>query len=189
MLFLSTKLYNVALMSIRTGGRIGSVIEPIINPHNLHIDGFYCETFKSKNKQIVLDMQIRDISNKGIIINSQDDPSDEEELVRLKPILELDFKLEGKTVIAGKKKVGKVAEYSIDQDSLFVQKIYVHPPAWKGITTNRLTFGRNSIKEVTDTHILVNGPEVKIDVNQKQAIRQAGLVGYSANTSLMSEKE
>jgi hypothetical protein len=96
MLFLSTKLSNIPLLSIRTAGRIGMVLKPIINPHNLHIDAFYCQIPRSQKPQVLLDMFVREISPAGLITNEHADLSDPEDLVRLQPIIKLNYDLVGK---------------------------------------------------------------------------------------------
>jgi sporulation protein YlmC with PRC-barrel domain len=186
MLYLSTKIYNLPVLSIRSGGRIGTILEPIINPHNLHIDGFYCQSSHSNKKLVLLDMHIRDFSHKGIIIDDHNSMSEPEELVRLKHVLDINFKLEDKMVFVGKRKVGKVNEYALNIDSMLVQTIYVQPPVWKNFRQNGLVFDRKSIIEVTDTHIKVSGPEVKGKTTDKVAAIKLS-TNYSANSSLTSE--
>ena len=183
---MSTQLSNIPLLSIRTAGRIGLVLEPIINPHNLHIDGFFCRMPRSQQPLILLDMFIREISLSGIIINEHGNLSEPEELVRLQPILKLQFKLVGKTVLCGKKKLGKVSEYAMDSNGLFIQKIYVQPPVWQSLNQSQLTIGRSSILEVTNTHIKVSEPVVKAET-KKAVASPIFATDYSANASLIEE--
>ena len=186
MLLLSTKLVNIPLLSIRSVGRIGLVIKPVINPHNLHIDAFYCQIPRNQKPQILLDMFIREISPSGIITNEHADLSDPEELVRLQPVIKLNFELVGKVVVSGKKKLGKVAEYAVDKDSLLIQKLYVQPPIWQNFNQSRLTIDRQCIIEVSQSEIKVSGPEVKVSDTQPV---KAPLIAkdYSASTSLINE--
>jgi hypothetical protein len=186
MLYLSTKLSNLPLLSIRTAGRIGLVLKPIINPHNLHIDGFYCQVSRSQKPVILLDMFVRELSPAGLITNEHNDLSEPEELVRLQPVLKLQFELIGKTVISGKKKLGKVAEYAVDKDSLFIQKLYVQPPVWTSFNQSRLTIDRQSVLEVTQSSIKVSGPEEKV-TQTKPAKAPLLTTDYSASTSLIKE--
>jgi uncharacterized protein YrrD len=189
MLLLSSRLQNIPLISVRSGAHVGIVLSPIVNPHNLHIDAFWCETVHSKTRKVLLDMDIRDFSIKGMLIDDHLSLSDPEELVRLHSVLELNYSIEGKTVIASKHKLGKVADYAVDLDGLFVQKLYVQPPLWKSsLAGNKLTFDRTSVLEVTDTHIIVSGPEETVTKRVGLGV-QANLSSYSASTSLMSEKE
>lgn len=186
MLYLSTKLSNFPLLSIRTGGRIGSVLEPIINPHNLHLDGFYCKAPQSQKPLILLDIFVREISPRGLIIDDHNNLSEPEELVRLQPILDLRFNLINKAVLCGKKRLGKVAEYAIDKDGLFIQKLYVQPPVWQSIKQDRLVISRNCVLEVTDSYIKVSGPEEK--AKNKNVIKAPRLMtDYSASASLTNE--
>jgi len=186
MLFLSTKLTNLPLLSIRTSSRVGTVLEPIINPHNLHIDGFYCQAVHHKEQLILLDIEIRNFSQASIIIDDHHNLSEPADLVRLQPVLELKFKLFDKPVLAGKKRLGKVAEYAVDNESLFIQKLYVQPPVWQSLNQNRLTIDRASVIEVTDSHILVRGPEVKATSKNTTTVPKFA-TNYSASTSLINE--
>ena len=126
MLYHSTQISNMPLLSVRTSGRIGTIVAPIINPHNLHIDGFYCHTVHSNDTLILLDIYIRNISPRGIIIDDHQHLSEPKDLVRLKPILDIGFVMEGKNVIASNKKLGKITEYAIDDKSLFIKKFYIN---------------------------------------------------------------
>lgn len=174
------------LLSIRSGGRIGTVIGPIINPNNLHIDGFYCSSAHSSESLVLLDIYIRDLSGRGIIIDDHNNLSDQSELIRLQPIIDLGFSIIDKKVLVNKKRMGKVTEYAIDKDSLFVQKFYVKPPIFIALKQDRLTFDRQSLVEVTDSYIAFSGPEQKIG-SAINVGNQAVSPGYSANASTMSE--
>ncbi len=187
MLFLSTKIENIPLLSIRSAGRVGTAEMPIINPHNLHIDGFWCTSIHSRESLVLLDLEVRELTAAGIVIDDHQRLSRADELVRMQPILELDFSLVGKAVYAGKKRIGKVAEYAIDQKSLFIQKLYVQPVLWRSMTQNRLLFDRASVVEVTNTKVVVRGPEEA--VHSQQAVRQSQLAGYSSavSASVISE--
>lgn len=186
MLILSTKLSNIPLLSIRNAGRIGLVLKPIINPHNLHIDAFYCQMPQKKEPQILLDMFVREISPDGLITDEHNDLSEPDELVRLQPIIKLNFELVGKTVVSGNKKIGKVNEYAIDKDSLLIQKLYIQPPVWQSLNKGRLTIDRQSVIEVTNTTIKISGPEEKV-TQAKPAKAPLMATDYSASASLTKE--
>jgi uncharacterized protein YrrD len=186
MLYLSSQINNLPVLSIRSGARIGTTQEPIINPHNLHIDGFYCTAIHQNQQLVLLDMNIREFNPRGIVINDHNDLSEPSDLVRLKSVLDLKFKLIDKKVVSNKKSVGKVAEYAVDKESLFIQKLYVSPPVWKNINQSRLIFDRKSVVEVTDTHIVVGGPEETKKAPQKVAVPKFS-ANYSANNTFTSE--
>ena len=186
MLFLSAKLYDTPLFSIRSGGRIGTITEPVINPHNLHIDGFYCDIINQKNVQILLDIHVRDFSGKGIIIDDPEDLSESDELVRLRQIITMHFELLGKTVMVNKKKIGKVSDFAIDSDGLFIQKFYIQPRVWQSFKQENLVFDRTNVIEVTDTYIAFSGPEQTEQV-MSAIKRKTASADYSASASVISE--
>jgi len=185
MLILASKFSAVPILSLRVGGRIATTVAAIINPNNLHIDGFYCQPGNQKEQLILLDMHIRDLAHKGIIIDDHNVLSEPDDLVRLKEILDINYSLIGKNVLVNKKKVGKVRDYSFDQASLFIQKIYVQPSLWKTINLSDLIFDRKNILEVTDKYISFRGPEVA--VREKAFSTKAFQANLSASASTTSE--
>ena len=67
MLRLSESLINRPVMSLRTGQPVATVTEPIINPNNLKIEGFYCTDRFSKNELVLLYQDIRDVITQGLM--------------------------------------------------------------------------------------------------------------------------
>lgn len=181
MLFMSTKLAELPLLSLRSSARVGTVHGAIINPHNLHIDAFWCASVHSNDKLVVLDVDIRELSSHGIVIDDHLNLSDPADLVRLQPVIALKFELIDKAVYAGKRKIGKVAEYAIDHQNLFVKKLYVQPVIWQSISQSRLVIDRQSIIEVTDDRIVVSGPEQRAP-SAAEAVAAAAR-GYSSSAA------
>ncbi|HPD98763.1 MAG TPA: hypothetical protein PLJ04_00720 [Candidatus Saccharibacteria bacterium] len=184
MLFFGSSFNGMPLMSLRSAAKIGTITEPVINPHNLHIDGFYAQAMNGQRDGIVVDIDVRDLSPTGMIIDDHEDIAEQEELVRLQPIITINFKLIGKNVYAGSSKIGRVEDYVVDTKSLFIQKLYVQPSLLK-LTSSQMIFDRQSIREVTDTKIVVSGPEVKD--TQKVSSRFQAPSFNSASTSTISE--
>lgn len=167
MLQLSGMVINRPVMSLRTGTPVATAIAPIINPNNLKIEGFYCvDSMQRKKQLILLSQDIRDIIPQGIVINDHDVLSEADELVRLKDIIALNFELLGKHVVtSGRQKVGKVSDFAIDIDSLFVQKIYVTQSLFKNFTGGNLGIDRTQIVEITDKKIIINELAQKVPMN------------------------
>lgn len=159
MLQLSKDLTNRAVLSLRTGGPIATAIEPIINPNNLKIEGFYCTDRFNKKTLVLLQQDIRDSLPQGLVVNDHDVLAFPEELVRLKNILELQFKLIDKPVVTtSKTKLGKVSDYAADSESLYIQKLYVSQSLIKSFSGGQLSVDRNQIIEITNHKIVVQEP-------------------------------
>ena len=154
---LSSSFLNQPVMSLRSGGPVAQTVEAIINPNNLKIEGFYCEDPRNKKERLVLLSQdIRDIVPQGIAINDQEVLTSPEELVRLKEILTIGFKLIGKPVVtASKERVGKVSDYAIEVETMYVQKLYVAQSVVKSFSGGALSIERDQIVEITNRKIVI----------------------------------
>lgn len=150
-------LVNRPVLSLRTGTEVATAQEPIINPGTLKIEGFYCQDSRSRQQLILVSQDVRDIMSQGIVINDHDVLVQPEELVRLNNVLNINFLLLGKPVVtAGGSKLGKVGDYSVDINSMYIQKIYVSQSIFKSLNGGSLGIDRSQIVEITDKKIVVS---------------------------------
>ena len=189
MLIQGTYFKSMPVGSIRSAGRIGNVIDLVINPHNLHIDGLICRIVGERNNQIIMPTDIRDISQKAVVIDDHDRLIEPGDAVRLKPILELRFSFTKLNAYVGKKKVGVIIDYAVDDKSLFIQKIYIQPSLLNRWSADRLVFDRNQVEEVTRTKIVfIDSSKEKVKNPITQTARLP-LSQPSLSTSLTKEYE
>ncbi|HVX58586.1 MAG TPA: hypothetical protein VG964_02515 [Candidatus Saccharimonadales bacterium] len=169
MLRLSKSLTNQPIMSLRLGGRIATAVEPIINPHNLKIVGWWCKARGHAEDLVLLAEDVREVLPEGLAINDDDALSLPADLVRHKEVLDINFRLLEKPVRTKRHKLGRVEDYSYNE-GMFVQKLYVGRPLVKVLTTDpTLLIDRTQILEVTDSYILVKDPEVKATAEELAA--------------------
>lgn len=157
MLQLSGGLLNKPVMSLRTGTPIATVTAAIFNPNNLKVEGFYVEDRFDKKQLVLLYQDIREVMPQGLVVNDHDVLAEPEELVRLKETLELNFQLIGKHVeTVSKQKVGKVSDYAVETETMYVQKLYVSQSILKSLTGGSLSIDRTQINEITPRRIIIN---------------------------------
>jgi len=165
MLQLSGMLVDRPVLSLRTGTQVGTALSPIINPNNLKIEGFWCRADRRK-QLVLLSQDIRDSLPQGFVVNDADALTDPAELVRLAPVIQLNFQLLGKTVeTTNGRKLGKVTDYATDIDSMFIKKLYVTQPIYKNFTGGNLGVDRTQVVEITDKRIVINDIEAKVSVH------------------------
>jgi sporulation protein YlmC with PRC-barrel domain len=163
MLKLSNTISGIDVMSLRTGGKVGTALEPIINPHNLKIEGWFCEDHFSKQTLVLLTQDVRDFVPQGIAVNDHEALTEPDELVRLQEILKLNFALLGKQVVTNhKRKLGKVADYAVETTSMVIQKLYVARPVYRSITDGQLSIDHSQIIEINDRRIIVRDVDIKV---------------------------
>ena len=180
---------NMAVGSIRSRGLIGRVIALVINPHNLHVDGITCRIIGERSNQLISPSDVRDISPKAVVIDDHDRLMDPADAIRLKPIMELGFSLERLKAYVGSRRVGVVEDFAVDQQSLFVQKIYVQPTLLNRWSTDRLVFSRSQVQEVTKSKIVFIDSS-KVKVKDRRSVRaNIPMPQPSLSTSLTNEYE
>jgi len=148
------------VMSLRTGTQVATAVQPILNPNNLKIEGFYCQDRFDKNQLVMLYQDIRDILPQGFVVDDHDVLVDADELVRLKDVMKLNFELLGKPVeTVSKHKVGKVSDFATEVSTMYIQKLYVSQSLLKSFTGGSLSIDRNQIVEITPRRIIINDLE------------------------------
>ncbi len=136
---------------------IATITAPIFNPNNLKIEGFYCLDRFDKTELVLLYQDIREMLPQGYVVNDHDVLVEPGELIRLKDVLEIGFELIGKQVqTVSKVRVGKVSDYAVETETMFVQKIYVAQSILKSLTGGSLSIDRSQINEITPRRIIIN---------------------------------
>ena len=158
MLLQSSQLANTKIISLHTGQIIGQAGPAIINPHDLQLLGFYAQIARSQQSNMVLLTQdIRQADGSKIFVDSIDEITPAEELVRHKSTFDINFQINGKPVrTASKKKLGKVEDYIINTLGWQIQKIYVKQPIFKSLSGGTLVIDRDQITEVNDKEVVVS---------------------------------
>lgn len=161
MLMMSKGLFGQPILSLHTEGQIGVAQEPIINPHNLKIIGWWCKSPSSPKQLVLLADNVREMMPKGLAVDNDSALSAPEDLVRHREILDIHFVLLDKLVRTKRHKLGKVSDFTYDE-SMFVQKLYVARSLVKIFSPeDTLIIDRSQIQEVTDNYILVDDNEAK----------------------------
>jgi len=156
MLILSQDYYNKPVLSLRTGGEVGTALTPLINPNTLKIEGWYATSRREKEDFILPMSEVRDVINKGLVVDDQSALTPVEDMVRLKDIVDLRFDIVDKSVVTENgKKLGKVADYAVDNQSHYIKKLYVNPSLLRGLASGQLLIDRSSIVEITSRKIVV----------------------------------
>lgn len=157
MLQLSNFLQNRKVLSLRAGETVATADEPIINPNNLKVEGFYCHD-RFENKELILLVQdIREIIKSGFVIDDHEKLVEAEDLVRLKKILDLHFGLIGLPVVTTDgERVGKVSDFAVESESMIITKLYASQSILKNFTGGSLSIDRNQIQEITPKKIIIS---------------------------------
>ena len=164
MLVLGSRLNETPVMSLQTGTRLAVTSTPLINPANLKIVAFELEGPLLTEKPSFLRVaDIRELSGVGMIIDSSDELIGLDDVIKIKELHELGFKLIGMNVIdEHKKKLGKVDNYTIETGSFVIEQLNVRRGILKGLTDTGLLVHRSQITEINDNAIIVKSTAKKV---------------------------
>lgn len=168
MLQVSSAFIDRPILSLRSGAQVATTLSALVNPNNLKIEGLYCQVRGEKNPLVLLTQDIRDIIAQGFVINDQDNLAQVDELVRLKDIIVMHFDILGKQIVTlNGDKLGKVADYAADTQTMFIQKLYASQSLLKHFTGGMLSIDRTQINEITEKSVIVNDLQQKVPAQAK----------------------
>lgn len=164
MLVYYSKLSNFPILSVQDSGRIATIVKPIIDPDDLKIIAFRVYGAVGEDGGNILDAHsIREYSNLGVVIDSRDEFIKDNDVVKIKNVLELNFDIIGLKVITKKgTNLGKIIDYTVTSDDFSLKQLIVKRPTLKSFWDPELTIPRSEIVEVTDDRIIVKDEEKKI---------------------------
>ncbi|HEY8886732.1 MAG TPA: hypothetical protein VIM31_04525 [Candidatus Microsaccharimonas sp.] len=164
MLVLGTRLKETPVMSLQTGTRLATIGTPLISPANLKIIAFELEGPLLTEKPSFLRVaDIRELSGVGMIIDSSDELLALDDVIKIKELYELGFRLIGMNVVdEHKRKLGKVDNYTVETGSFVIEQLNVKHGILRGLTDTGTLIHRSQITEINDTTIVVKSTAKKI---------------------------
>jgi len=151
-------------MGLQTGTELAKTKTPIIDPANLKILAYEVEgPMLVETPSYIRIADVRELSNIGMIIDSNDEFVGAEDVITLKKIIDLNFNLIGLNVIdEAKHKLGKVDGYNIDSESFVIQQIVVKQGVIKSLSETELLVHRSQIIEINDHEIIIKAGAKKL---------------------------
>ena len=165
MLLLGSRLIGTSVMSLQTGTKLAVTRLPIIDPANLKITAYEVDGAMLVEKPSFIRIaDIRELSNIGMIVDSNDEFINLTDVISIKKIYDLGFKLIGLDVIDEMKhKLGKIDDYVVDTDSFIIQKLSVRRGFFKSLSETGLLINRSQIIEINDKAIIVHAAAKKLE--------------------------
>lgn len=164
MLVQATNLLGTPILSMQMAGKIGYVENFVIDPETLTIAAFIVAGPGIPRNANILDVHsIREYSQMGMVIDSDDEFVEKDDIIKIGKIIDLNFSLSGLKVETKKgSKLGRISDFTVTDNDFMVQQLIVQRPSLKGFLDPELTIPRSEIIEVTDDKIIVKSEEKTI---------------------------
>ena len=185
MLMVGSNLTNFPVLSLHVGGEIARTKKAIIDPEDLKIIAYTLEGAIIQNDPDVgniLDLaDVREMSEKGFIVDSADVFTTRDDVIKLDEIMSLDFDLVGLKVVDQRgKKLGKIIDYTIDSGSFMVYQLIVQRPVMASFIDPQLTINRSQIVEIDDFKVTIKHSTSKVKVKKaKEAPEEEFVPNFS----------
>ncbi len=164
MLIIGSRLINAPVMSLQTGSEIARTEREIIDTGNLKIIGYELKgRLLDRHSELLRVDDIREVSDIGMIIDSQDELILPGDVIKFDEIHNKGFKLiEMPVRDETGHKLGKVSDYTLDIGSFIIQQLTVRRPVLKSLSDVELIIHRSQIIEINNRAIIVKAKaEVK----------------------------
>lgn len=144
-------------MSLQTGTKLAQTSLALIDPENLKVIAYEVEgSMLAEKPSFIRIADVRELSSVGMIIDSSDEFIGVEDVIRIKELYRLGFKLidMGVTEETGHK-LGKVEDYVLDNASFVIKQLSVKRGIMKSLGETSLLIDRSQIVEINDKNIIV----------------------------------
>lgn len=174
MYVLASQLKNLPIISLQTGETVTQVQALIIEMEKLEIVAVACTQMKEYSDPILMVRDIRQIASDCLIIDSEDDIGSGSDVVRLKdPIREAYSPIGSNVVSHMQRPIGKVEDFTINSESLKLQKLYIRQPIWRSWLGSSLIIAREQILDVKPKVIIVKEAIIDAKLTIQKQIPEA----------------
>jgi uncharacterized protein YrrD len=164
MLVNGSQLIDTPIMGLHTGAELAKTKTPIIDPSNLKIVAYEVDgPLLDQRPSLIRIADIREMSDIGLIVDSSDEFISIDDVIAIKKIYDLNFRLIGLNVVDElKHKIGRVSEYNINTSTFIIEQLGVKPGILKSLAEHELLIHRSQIIEISDTTIVVKSAAKKL---------------------------
>lgn len=159
MLLVGSRLLNLPIMGLQTGGELARTDRPVIDPATLSIIAYTVSTqlISSEQPLFLRIADTRELSDIGFIVDSIDELVAYGDVFHLDDIYSLQFQLVGmKVVDENRRKLGKIYDYTIDVGDFSIQQLSVKRPLLHRVNDPELLIHRSQIIEINGETIVVH---------------------------------
>lgn len=172
MILLGSSLIKAPVVSIQTGAVIAEISRAIVDPAKLTIEAYAVKgQLVPKGQAYIRAADIREISDIGAIIDSADEIVYPNDVIKIDELEKLKFNIIGMRVTDEKhRRLGKVADYTIDIGSLYIQQLTVKRPLMRSLGDTELLVHRTQIIEINNSAIVVHSKATAPEPQRSEAI-------------------
>jgi uncharacterized protein YrrD len=147
---------TLPIVSFQDSAIAGRLDAWVVDPSKLQLCAWLCQIPGMRSRQLLLPTDVLHLDQRHIIINSQSDLVDTQDVWRLQNLVKLRYTPIGKGVYTESgKRLGFVTDFNFDTESWYIHKLQIKPGLFSSIRTDSPYIDRRQILEVTAHRIIV----------------------------------
>ena len=160
MLIEGSKLLKYPILSLHTASRIAEVKGLVIDPNFLKVVAFEISAVSSRQSLFLEASSIREFSKMGMIVDSDEEFVEKDDVIKLKETIDLGFSLDNMKVVSKKKAMlGRIEDFIVNTEDFQIMQLIVKRPIYKALIDPELVIGRSDIHEINDSEIIIKSEE------------------------------
>lgn len=160
MLIEGSKLLKYPILSLHTASRIAEVKGLVIDPNFLKVVAFEISAVSSRQSLFLEASSVREFSKMGMIVDSDEEFVEKDDVIKLKETIELGFSLDNMKVVSKKKAMlGRIEDFIVNTEDFQIMQLIVKRPIYKALIDPELVIGRSDIHEINDSEIIIKSEE------------------------------
>lgn len=168
---LASQMGGLPIISLQTSEAVALARTPVIDIATLEILAFHCNGAHNKHPLLLMTADIRQMAADCIIVDSEDELTNPDDIVRLQKLIHDDFSPLGKPVVSDiGRKLGSVDDYSINLETNRIQKLYVRGGLLRSWLGTNLIVDRTQIIDITPQKITVREATIKSPIMQSEPV-------------------
>jgi len=158
---MASSLRTIPVISLQTGTTVAWSKGIILDIASLEIKAFQCVDDETGQAMVLLARDIRQFAADCIIIDSPEELSSPDDIVRLKTMIAHSYDPVDKPVVSDSgRKLGNVEDFSINLETARIQKLYVRQSVIRSWLGSNLIIDRTQIIDISPKQITVRDATV-----------------------------
>lgn len=160
---LASEFHRTTIITKQERTVLGSLKDVILNPETGDVVGLSFYISGNKNKELVVNTSdITGVGTNFIMIDSADNVSPPDEIIRIKEVLDKDIEIFGSYVVdEDGRHIGKVRDWSVNLKSMRLERLYVISSSLVKILVQDLIILANDIVKIEKGKIIIRSGSVK----------------------------
>jgi sporulation protein YlmC with PRC-barrel domain len=169
---LASKLIPLPVLSLQTGATVATVKGLILDSASLEVVAFTCDVPGRVGPEITLMLRdVRELALDCVIVDSEDELTELNDIVRLKALRAENFTLTRKLVVSDMgRRLGNIEDYTINIQTNKIQKLYVKQSVVRSFFGSSLIIDRTQIVDVTPKQIVVREATLKAGMLSREVV-------------------